>query len=251
MKITIIGSGNFSSKNGASSIMITNESDPTILNLFDCGDTVFRELLQLTNELEGIETINVFITHNHCDHIGSLASLILYCQFVKKTELNIYANNVATIPNIMESQEAFRMDGIPNYYDLTQISKIDLFGKQGKEYLTIFKTTHTKLNSVGFYVYEKDNPNPLLCYTGDIVDVPTHVIRNIKAYKTLTFVDCDLGTKPSNVHVHYKDLINLFNEYDSIIPIHYDCDRIPDDPKLKFYANGTVIKIEGYNVKDK
>lgn len=253
MKVTIIGSGNFSSKNGASSIMITNESEPTILNLFDCGDTVFRELLQITDGLKDIETVNVFITHNHADHIGSLASLILYCQFVKNLELNIYAKDVTLIPNIMESQEAHRMNGIPNYYELIEpeYSKIKLFGKQSGEYLTIFNTTHTKLDSIGFYIYVKDNPNPVLCFTGDIADVPTHVIRNVKAHKTLTFIDCDLGAKPSNVHTHYNDLINLFNKDDSIIPIHYDIEKLPVNPKLKFYANRTVIEIKGYDVKDK
>ncbi len=45
--------------------------------LFDCGEDVFKKLLQL-DLLSGIESLTVAITHTHGDHVGSLSSLCHY-----------------------------------------------------------------------------------------------------------------------------------------------------------------------------
>lgn len=267
IKATVIGTGNFSSQNGASSIMVTSDEHPNFLNLFDCGDTVFRELVKLTDNFKDIENINVFITHNHADHIGSLASLILYCKFVKVMDITVYSydHNYVELNQILRSQEAepcrnvvFKdISRMLNEYDT---DKIPMFTNNSspelnKYYVTWFKTSHTKLTSVGYNINIKTEVvnyvthiSPIICFTGDINEVPMSVIRNVKNNKTLTFIDCDLGNKPSNVHTHISDLKLMFNKDDSIVPMHFDIDKVLANPDIattfKFPKNGDIYMVK-------
>lgn len=50
------------------------------LFLFDAGEDVFRKCLRL-NIFEKKARVNIFITHLHCDHVGSLGSIIAYLYF--------------------------------------------------------------------------------------------------------------------------------------------------------------------------
>lgn len=55
------------------------------LYLFDCGETVFDEILK--RKLIEKKYIKVFITHTHCDHVGSLGSLLSYCYYVQDKKI--------------------------------------------------------------------------------------------------------------------------------------------------------------------
>ena len=50
------------------------------LYLLDCGSTVFGALLE-RKAMQGAKRIVVLITHLHADHVGSLGTLISYCNF--------------------------------------------------------------------------------------------------------------------------------------------------------------------------
>lgn len=58
------------------------------LLLIDCGENVFKEILKL-NLLNDIKNLYISITHFHSDHIGSLPSLIFYCNIVLKMKVSI------------------------------------------------------------------------------------------------------------------------------------------------------------------
>lgn len=66
-----------------------------IFFLIDCGETVFHEftandkLKKLIAENQ-INDIQVYITHLHSDHVGSLSSLIYYCYFVLDMKIKIH-----------------------------------------------------------------------------------------------------------------------------------------------------------------
>jgi len=49
--------------------------------LIDCGETVFSRVWNLLRSTQ-IKRIIVLITHLHCDHAGSLGTLISYCYYV-------------------------------------------------------------------------------------------------------------------------------------------------------------------------
>ena len=48
------------------------------LFLIDCGENILEEILKL-KILKNVENISILLTHFHTDHIGSLGSLVFYC----------------------------------------------------------------------------------------------------------------------------------------------------------------------------
>ena len=88
MKLTveIIGSGGAfdTDKINSSFIIHTDKDDRKIL--IDCGYNVFNYIKE-----KGYNVEDVFITHTHADHIGSLESLIFYNYFVKGKVTSVFA----------------------------------------------------------------------------------------------------------------------------------------------------------------
>ena len=72
--LNFIGTGGaFSSKYINNSAVYFTDFDKLIL--FDCGETVFHEILQ-RGILDGkLSRVDIVITHFHSDHVGSLGSL--------------------------------------------------------------------------------------------------------------------------------------------------------------------------------
>lgn len=58
------------------------------LYLIDCGESAFARHFRLPY-LKAAKRITVVITHLHCDHVGSLGSLISYCYYVLGTPIRI------------------------------------------------------------------------------------------------------------------------------------------------------------------
>lgn len=81
LKFLGIGSAFFPELKNTSAYYETEDS----LYLFDCGETVFDELLK--RKLIEKENIKVIITHTHCDHVGSLGSLLSYCYYVQNKKI--------------------------------------------------------------------------------------------------------------------------------------------------------------------
>lgn len=67
------GSGYHITENNTSAYYIKNGT----MLLIDCGETVFKTLLN-NRLLDEIEELYIIITHMHSDHVGSLAGLIGY-----------------------------------------------------------------------------------------------------------------------------------------------------------------------------
>jgi len=76
--LKFIGSGSaFNTKLGNNSAYYKEGSQ---MLLIDCGSNIFHRIKE-NKLLEGVEKINVIITHCHADHVGSLADLILYTYY--------------------------------------------------------------------------------------------------------------------------------------------------------------------------
>jgi ribonuclease BN (tRNA processing enzyme) len=58
------------------------------LYIIDCGETAFGKYWDLPALRKATE-ITVVITHLHCDHVGSLGSLVSYCFLVLKKRIRI------------------------------------------------------------------------------------------------------------------------------------------------------------------
>ena len=75
--LTFLGSdAGFGDNNNSAYIEIDNK-----LILIDCGITVFNKIKQKF-DFKKYEEINIFITHLHNDHAGSLSQFILYLYFI-------------------------------------------------------------------------------------------------------------------------------------------------------------------------
>ena len=71
--LKFLGTGNaFSQKNTSAYFIHDNQ-----LFLFDCGETVFKQI-QKFKLIEKVKKVNIFLTHLHSDHCGSIGSLIFY-----------------------------------------------------------------------------------------------------------------------------------------------------------------------------
>lgn len=69
----------------------------TSMLIIDCGESTFADLMR-KDMLNGITHIHILITHFHTDHVGSLPSLLFYCEYI----LGISANIYTTTPDILD-----------------------------------------------------------------------------------------------------------------------------------------------------
>jgi len=86
MNLTFIGRGAaFNPKEGNNSAYFIENNK---LFLIDCGESIFERLINL-GILNEVDSINVFITHTHSDHIGSIGSLVMYAYYVRHIPFSI------------------------------------------------------------------------------------------------------------------------------------------------------------------
>ena len=84
----------FNTKEGSTSAFY--RSGDSML-MIDCGESTFADLIK-KDILDGVADIQILITHFHTDHIGSLPSLLYYCEYVLGINVDIYT----TTPNILD-----------------------------------------------------------------------------------------------------------------------------------------------------
>ena len=200
MKIKILGSGS------AFDVEKTNSSFLVDDKLVDCGYNVFTKLRK-----ENINVNEVFITHIHFDHIGSLETLIYYNFFIRKIKTKIYADKII----IDELKRIF----------LTSLND------EMVEYIVCNNTVkgnHGRYNNYGF-VFEN------VIITGDTLanqEIKNKILELLKKYNQV-YIFHDFCDFPNDVHC-YED---NFNEY-------YE-DLLDKNVKFIFYHNG---ENEGYKL---
>ncbi len=132
------------------------------LFLIDCGETVFKSIIE-NNILEGINEIELMLTHTHSDHIGSLGSLIMYCYYEAKIKVNIItcenAKYLSNIKAILDNMGCSRES-----YEIVREEEYDDKYKDFKK-IRFIETTHTdKLNC---YSIIFETTKGIVYYSGD------------------------------------------------------------------------------------
>ena len=131
--------------------------------LIDCGESVFKKIWDL-KEMKESKNIFILVTHFHCDHVGSLGSLISY--------LYLKMNKVPYIVHPTEKiKEYLKVVGIEeNFYIyknmLPEVSQI--------------KNNHVEVRHVDdmvCYGYEIIFPEETIYYSGDAVDIPEKILK--------------------------------------------------------------------------
>jgi ribonuclease BN (tRNA processing enzyme) len=98
MELTFLGRGaGFNPNEGSTSAYFFDNGE---LFFIDAGESIFRAVLT-RSLLDSAKALNLFITHTHSDHVGSLGSLILYAYAMKKIPVNIlFDDNMGYLSSI-------------------------------------------------------------------------------------------------------------------------------------------------------
>lgn len=209
--LKFIGTGSaFNTELGNTSAYI-KEGDSMFL--IDCGSSVFKTIKE-ENLLNDVKHLNVFITHTHADHVGSLADLIFYMYYVKGAVDGLKVNVITghkvfvgdflkmngVIPNIhfkeikVSSTETFK---VPHFRNLF-LSDLSLNRHVDELFCFGFDLYYN-----GFVVY----------YSGDTSTVHPVIVEKINnGYYDFVFVDTSLNDIDSRVHMHYTKLDTMLGE---------------------------------------
>ncbi len=198
--LNFIGTGTAFSKENINNSAFYKTRDKLIL--FDCGETIFHEILNKNIIDESIKVIDIIITHFHSDHVGSLGSLVLYCQKNKK-EVNIIFPDKEMPVNLLT------LFGVNKdlYTIKTPIEVKDYYLKEYKQ-LHGYTDINNQIVKIPSYGYHFINDNDNLFYSGDSSIIPDEIIKMFKE-KDIYYLYQDVSDDGNKTHLQVNELINL------------------------------------------
>lgn len=211
MDLTFLGTGAaFNPEMDNSNAFFTIENE---FFLIDCGESTFAKLWNLPQVIES-RKINVIITHLHCDHVGSLGSLISFCRFVLQKPVQV-VHPLKTIVSLLDlmgiEQDSYHWEpfyaGNKNVsfepIEVEHVSNMRCFGY-------IIKTT-----------------SDCLYYSGDAKRIPELVLEQFREGKIKKiFQDTSIDITEHPTHGNLSDLEQQFSstERSRVYCIHLDRD---------------------------
>ena len=202
--------------------------------LIDCGYNVFEKLLlKYPHEIKHIH--EVYITHLHSDHVGSLGQLIYYRFFKYNLSTTIFAPE-----NIFEKVKLFLELTVSNISDVDSTAFRQFNKKCYNLQVTYssFKTDHFGNESGGFYINK-------IVFTGDTDILNPESFIFDETTKAI-FHDCTIHPIPKGVHASITDIQTTYPKdiKDRLILVHHGFSEKPtiyedlnfalEDEKFKF-----------------
>lgn len=175
--LNFIGTGTAFSKENINNAAIYRTNDKLVL--FDCAETTFHELVKQNILDEKVKVIDVIITSFQANNVGSLGTLVLYCE-----QNNIKINII--FPNKEMPYSLLSLFGInAKLYQLKTPNEVEDYYL--KEYIHPSEITTTENNVVNFpsYGYHFINDNDNFYYNADnkiIADELITMFKNKKIY---------------------------------------------------------------------
>lgn len=222
LSLFFIGTGSaFSKKYFQTNFLIVKGNDHVLV---DCG-TLCSYALEKNYNTPITSIRNIFVTHPHADHIGSLEEFALAGRYISKRKINLIITD--KLKKILWKQSLkgglhYSEDGHMKLSDYFDQIKPELIGKKpfevyetdiGSINLKIFRTRHitTKANS-----YRKSQisygiliDNRIL-FSGDSQFRPEYLEYYQKNYPVeLIIHDCDVSGLAEGVHASYRQLETL------------------------------------------
>ena len=203
MKLTFLGrgAGFYPAEGSTASFFVDNRE----LFLIDAGESVFHTLLD-RKILDSVSAVNIFITHTHSDHIGSLGSIILYAFAIKKLSVTVITDkNMAFLPGLKQVLKIYGLSRkMYRFADSSEFDgKYSLFTR-----VRYFKTDHCdELETCGILFETKQG---LVIYSGDMRD-PAPLVKLIKSKRKIDklYVDSSNDRMPKMHHISIHQLHDI------------------------------------------
>ena len=197
MDLCFLGRGNSSNfKEGNTSAYFIDRQN---LFLIDCGETIFSKVLE-QHILDNIKEVHVLITHTHADHIGSLASFIMYCYFnIHKNFHIIISNNCKHKSNI---EMILKGMGCSNkMYDFTDETYYD---NKFNSFQTIRYIETKHVDYLDCYGIIFTTTNGVIYYSGDTRDTTNidHILVDSRIKIDKIYVDVTDQDYDNNIHLY-------------------------------------------------
>ena len=165
----------------------------------DCGTSIADKLI-LQKKLKKEKNYYVFITHAHCDHIGSLATMIAYLKYKCDNTLNIvYDENMEYLEDIKTYLKGVH-SSLKNYQ---WISTKDLPHNEFFHNVEFIKTVHVPgMKSCGILFDTKDGK---VFYTSDIKEEQP-ILEFIEKNPTFDKIYVDTSYKENPAHLDIEKI---------------------------------------------
>ena len=160
------------------------------LLLIDCGENIFEEIKN-NNILQNIEEINILIAHFHTDHIGSIGSLLFYCDRLGIKKVNIIYPKVRKLKQLLNLLGMNRC----NYklYNPKKFKNIKIES---------YKQNHSFMEAYG---YKISLNNKKIFYSGDTKTIPKSILTEFLNNKIDYFYQ-DVRKEFNNYHISLDEL---------------------------------------------
>jgi len=203
MELTFLGrgAGFFPAEDSTSAYFLDNGE----LFLIDSGESVFKTLLE-KKILDSASALNIFITHTHSDHVGSLGSLLLYASVAKKFRTNIIIDeNTAYVPQITALLKIYGVT--ERMYQFADSSAFDSRFSQFSR-VRYIKTYHCdELETCGILF---ETGGGLVFYSGDMKD-PAPLLEIVRSGKKIDkiYMDSNNDPNPNPYHLRLKEIYDI------------------------------------------
>lgn len=207
--LNFIGTGScFNTEFGNNAAYYEEEQGKRLL-LIDCGESIFERVKKL-KLLEKAEDVSVLITHLHTDHVGSLSSLIFFCEYTKGIKPTIL------YPEKEKLEQLLTITGNePNTFQIIEPRECEKFQ------IEAVRQQHTKYVEAYGYIIELGGKR--IYYSGDTKTISEKVIREFREGKLDEFYQ-DVSRYNTPAHMSIEELKRLFNqsERSKITCMHFD-----------------------------
>lgn len=185
------------------------------LYIIDCGETAFGKYWDLP-ALRNASEVTVVITHLHCDHVGSLGSLVSYCYLVLEKKIRI----------------VHPLDTIVKLLDLMGIKRecyqyLECIPDEPGEAVGFEPVRVEHVDNMVCYGYIITTADDAVYYSGDATAVPVQVLEAFKAgsirhiYQDTSLVTSD---HPTHGTLAYMEATFRKEERKRVSCIHLDTD---------------------------